>query len=693
MPFDLSPTPPQPKREPKEVGRHGYSQTDDYAWMRDAGYPQVTEDAILDHLAAENSYRDQVTAPLQGLTKRLFEELKGRISDEDSSVPQRDGAYIYQWAFEKGAQYRRWLRWPHDDPETKTLLLSEPDRAAGCDHYVLGDLSISFDDQLMAISEDVAGDERYVVRVKSIADDQFLDDEISPTRGHVQWAADSAGFFYAELDDGFRPYRIRYHVLGTEQADDPLIYEEPDSGFFVGIGMTQDRQYLVLSAGDHRTSEIRLIPLSDPLSAPVLIAERRTGVQYSVDHGGGHLYILINDTHKNFRLVQTSLKTPGAEHWREIETPSDTRYIRDVAAFRDWLVVSERRDGLDQILVRGHDGDDAAHSIAFPEESYSAGLASNPDYAPQKLRLSYQSMITPPTVYDYDIEKRALEVLKVKAIPSGYDKDRYKTERLMAPARDGTLVPISIVYREDFKTGCGAPLHLYGYGAYGLGMSPSFSTSRLSLLDRGFAFAIAHIRGGDELGYGWYEDGKLMKRWQTFTDFVDCADFLIDQGYGQRGNVSISGGSAGGTLMGVALNIGGDRWSAVVAHVPFVDVLNTMMDESLPLTPMEWPEWGNPIEDPAAYALIQSYSPYENVQDAAFPPLMLTGGLTDPRVTYWEPAKWAARLRDKNTGSQPVVLKMNMGAGHQGKSGRYASLEEVAEEYAFILAAFGLEDA
>lgn len=694
MPFNLTTTPPTPAKKPHSITVHGETLVDEYAWLKDAGYPNVTDPEILDYLAQENKYYEAVVQPLEGLKTTIFEELKGRISADESSVPQRDGGYVYQWAFEEGADYRLWKRWPDGKLEEASVLLSEPARAQGHENYSLGGLAISFDETKMAIGEDVSGDERYTVTVKNLESGAFLSDVIEGVRGQVYWDAASHGFFYVVLDDNQRPYQLRYHTLGAPVADDPIVYEEPDAGFYLGIGMSQDRQYLILSVGDHRTTETRLIDLSAPLAAPTLIAERRTGIDYSVDHGGGYLYLLINDTHRNFRLVQTKVETPGEAHWTEIESPSDTRYLRGVSAFKDWLVVSERRDGLDQIYVRPHDGDAGeGHAVALPEDSYSAGLSSNPEYDVQTLRLHYTSMVTPPTVYEYDIAGRALTTLKVKPIPSGYDAADYATERLMAPSRDGTLVPISIVYKKDFAKGSGAPLHLYGYGAYGMGMSPSFSASRLSLLDRGFAFAIAHIRGGDEMGYGWYQDGKLMKRWNTYADFIDCADYLIAEGYSARGQVSISGGSAGGTLMGVSLNVGQDRWKAMIAHVPFVDVLNTMMDESLPLTPMEWPEWGNPITDPAAFALIKSYSPYENTKAAAFPPLMITGGLSDPRVTYWEPAKWTAKLRDVNTGDSPIVMKMEMSAGHQGKSGRYRALEDTAEEYAFLLAAYGIDDA
>lgn len=692
MPFDLTAAPPKPAQKPHTIRAHGEVLDDPYWWMKDPGYPNVSDEEILSHLKDENAYFASVMAPLQPLKQTVFEELKGRISEDESSVPQKDGAYVYQWAFEPGADYRTWKRWPLGKEADVQVLLSEPERADGHENYSLGGLAMSYDDALMAIGEDVSGDERYSLRFKGLSSGDFLPDTITGARGQALWDAQSKGVFYVVLDDNHRPYQLRYHPLGAPVEDDPIIYEETDPGFYLGIGMTQDRKYLTLSVGDHRTSEVRLIDVAKPLSAPILIAERRTGIDYSAEHGCGYLYLLINDTHQNFRVVQTTLDAPGEANWTEIETPSDTRYLRGVTAFKDWLVISERRAGLDQLYIRRH-GPGDGHVIEFPEGSYSAGLSSNPEYETQTLRLSYTSMVTPPTVYDYDIAEKSLSVLKVKPIPSGYDKAAYETERLMVPARDGTRVPVSIVYKKGFEKGAGAPLHLYGYGAYGLGMSPSFSASRLSLLDRGFAFAIAHIRGGDEMGYGWYQDGKLMKRWNTFADFIDCADYLIQEGYAKRGEISISGGSAGGTLMGVALNVGQDRWKAMIAHVPFVDVLNTMMDETLPLTPMEWPEWGNPIEDPAAFALIKSYSPYENTKAAAFPPLMITGGLSDPRVTYWEPAKWTAKLRDVHEGDTPIVMKMEMSAGHQGKSGRYRALEDTAEEYAFLLAAFGKDDA
>ncbi|MHC4446799.1 MAG: S9 family peptidase, partial [Planctomycetota bacterium] len=452
-------------------------------------------------------------------------------------------------------------------------------------------------------------------------------------------------------------------------------YEEADPAFFVGIGKTHSRRFVVISAGDHVTSEARLIEAAEPEAAPRLVAPRVPGQEYDLEHRGERFYLRVNDTHRNFRVVTAPLDAPGRESWQELIPGGERHYIQHVTCFKDFLMIEERVDGLDQVRLRDY-GDSPGdspkeHCVAFPEASYAAGLGDTPEFDVATVRLGYTSMVTPATVYDYDVAARKLATLKVQEIPSGYDKARYVTERLMAPTADGKQVPISLVYRDDFpKHGPGddqkggpGPLHLYGYGAYGMGMSPAFSTARLSLLDRGFAYAIAHIRGGDELGYGWYEDGKLMRRENTFSDFEAAARHLIAAGYAAPGRISIQGGSAGGTLVGVMANRHPEMWRAVLAQVPFVDVLYTMLDDSLPLTPIEWPEWGNPAA--------------------------VTGGLTDPRVTYWEPAKWAARLRALKTDGNLLVLKTNMGAGHGGKSGRYEALHETAEEYTFLLMAFG----
>lgn len=681
------PPPPVAARRPHSTTRHGVTIEDPYFWLKDQGYPKVEDKDVLDYLKAENAYFEAAMAPHQPLIETIFQELKGRIKEDDESVPVKDGDWLYWWKFAPGAQYRAWYRKPVAGGPDQ-LMLDEPALAAGLEYFKLGAIEVSPDAALLAYAADTNGSERFTIRVRELATGAERPDVIPEASPGVVWSADGQGFFYTLVNENWRPYVVKYHRLGTDPATDTVIYEEPDSGFFVGVGMTQSERFVVVSSADHVTSEVRLIPADQPLSPPLLVSPRQTGREYAVEERDGTLFIRANDTHKNFRVATASLAAPGV--WADLIPGSDHHYITDVTAFSDVLVVSERIDGLEQIRLRRYDGTE--HYIAFPEASYTAALGDNREFDVSALRLSYQSMVTPGTVYDYDIASRQLVVRKVQQIPSGYDASQYETVRLMAPARDGVQVPVSVVYKKGFRRDGSQPLHLYGYGAYGLAIPPGFSTARLSLLDRGFAFAIAHIRGGDDLGYQWYLDGKLDKRWNTFNDFVDVARHLVAEGYAAPGGISISGGSAGGELMGVVANTNPELWRAVVGHVPFVDVLNTMQDESLPLTPMEWPEWGNPITDPEAFALIRSYSPYDNVAARAYPPMLITGGLNDPRVTYWEPAKWAAKLRATKTDDNLLLLKTNMGAGHGGKSGRYESLREVAEEYAFVLKAFGLTD-
>lgn len=689
LPAPAEPKPPAAARRMKTDEYHGVVLEDPYAWLRDPGYPQVADPEILGYLEAENAYFDAVMEPHRRLTDTLFEEIKGRIRDDDESVPVRDGGFEYWWRFAKGAEYRTWLRRPVG--ADGVVILDEPMLAEGCAYFRLRDLAVSPDDGLLAFSADTDGSERYTIRIKDLASGEVLPDEIGNTNGAAVWAEGPGHvLLYIELSDQLRPFRIRAHRLGDDPADDPVIYEETDSSFFVGVGKTRSRVFLTVEAGDHVTSEVRLIRANDPFGDPVLVAAREAGHEYDVDHAGDRLFIRTNDTHRNFRLATAPIATPGQDHWREFAPGDDACYLRGVDCFREYLALQERVSGVDRIRLMTYTGE--VHEIDFPEDVYSAGLGANPEFHAPMLRLGYTSMITPATVYDYDVAERRLVTRKVQEIPSGYDKTRYATERLEATARDGTKVPISVVYPKEYRRNAGAPLHLYGYGAYGLGMTPSFSAARLSLLDRGFAYAIAHIRGGDELGYGWYEDGKLDRRNNTFTDFVDCAEHLIANGFGSRGGITISGGSAGGTLVGACLNMAPDLWRGAVAHVPFVDVLNTMLDDTLPLTPIEWPEWGHPGEDQVAFETIRGYSPYDNVTAQPYPPLLVTAGLSDPRVTYWEPAKWVARLRAEKTDGNVLLLKTNMGAGHGGKSGRFEAIRETAEEYTFLLMCFGKAD-
>ena len=673
--------PPIAKRMPHAYTRHGITVEDPYAWLRDPGFPEVKDPDILAYLNAENAYFEAVMQPHRGLVDAVFAEMKGRIKDDDCSVPVKDGDFVYWHAFEPGSEYAKWYR-RRAGGGPDEVILDEPALAKDHHYFRLGGMFVSPDGRLVAYGTDTDGSERLVLRVRDIASGEHLPDVIENWRYGLVWAADSKGFLYADADENWRSKVVWHHRLGDPQTADRAIYRETDPKFTVKLGRTQSRRFATLATGDHVTSEIRLLPLADFASEPILVSPRLTDRIYEVDEREGILYIRVNDTHTNFRIVTAPVAAPA--QWTELIPGSERHYLLGITTFENLMVIEERIDGLSQIRLRDY-GDGAERYIAFPEASYVAGLGGNREYHVDRLRIHYQSMVTPGTDYDYHLADGRLETLKVREIPSGYDPSQYTTERLMAPARDGVLVPVSVVYRKDFvKDGKGL-LHVYGYGAYGHAIPPGFSTNRLSMLDRGFAFAIAHVRGGDDLGYQWYLDGKLDKRANTFNDFVDVTRFLIAQGFASSGQVTAAGGSAGGELMGAIVNQAPELYGAIAAHVPFVDVLNTMLDETLPLTPGEWSEWGNPIADKAAFELIRSYSPYDNVGTQPYPAIFVTCGLNDPRVTYWEPAKWVAKLRVTKTDTNTVLLKTNMGAGHGGRSGRYTALEQAAEEVAFFV--------
>lgn len=683
MPVSL---PVAPRRD-HIISQHGRTIEDPWFWLRDPGYPDVKDKDVLAYLEAENRWFDKAMAPRKGLIDTLFAEMKGRIKEDDRSVPQKDGDWIYWRAFEVGAQYRKWYRKPVAGGADQ-LILDEPALAEGHDYFRLGAASVSRCGRYLAFAIDTDGSERFEARIRDLETGEMLPDVIPGTLSALVWTSDSRALLYSLANENWRTDNARVHVLGTPITEDREIFHEDDEGFRVSIGLTSSEKWIVIGTGDHVTSEAWLVPANDPFAPPRLVSARVPGREYDVDEHEGTLYIRTNDTHPNFRLVKAALETP--DQWEEVIAADNHFYLTDVTLFRKFYVTEGRLDGLDQIELRDYATHNAKR-LSFPEASYCASLDDNPEYDVTKIRIGYESMVTPDTIYDYHLDSEEWELLKVQEIPSGYDASKYATQRLLISARDGTLVPVSIVYPRGFPMDGSGKLHLYGYGAYGLAMEPGFSTSRLSLLDRGFAYAIAHIRGGDDLGQQWYLDGKLDKRANTFTDFVDVAKGLIEQGFTGKGRISISGGSAGGELMGAVVNSDPDLWGAVVAHVPFVDVLNTMLDASLPLTPGEWPEWGNPITDEKAFDLIASYCPYQNVKRQAYPPLLVTAGLNDPRVTYWEPAKWVAKLRANKTDDNILLLKTNMGAGHGGKSGRWESLKETAEEFAFILWQMGAD--
>ncbi len=679
--------PPVAAKKPHSATHHGITVSDDYAWLRDPGYPEVTDNQVLAHLEAENAWFESRMKPHQPLIDILFKEMRGRIKEADTSVPQKDGEWLYWIEFEEGAEYKKWWRRPVEGGADE-LILDEVALAEGKEYFRLGAMSISNDGKLLAYAIDDSGSERFTARIKDLGTGALLADEIPGTLSALVWVADDKGLVYSLANEQWRTDNARLHWLGQPVTSDIELFHEDDEGFRVGSSLSANEEWLIITASDHETSEVRLIPAVDPLATPILVRPREKGVEYDVDLREGQLFIHTNDAHENFRLAVAQLANPGA--WTTLIAGSDAFYLTGFELFRDFYVVEGRLAGLDQIELRYYDEPARIEPIRFPEASYSAGLADNPEWHVTKLRLSYESMVSPASVYDFHLDDKRLDLLKVQEIPSGYDATLYATERLEIAARDGTLIPVSIVQRKDRKPG--GPLHLYGYGAYGIAIDPGFSTSRLSLVDRGFAYAIAHVRGGDDLGRAWYKAGKLERRTNTFTDFVDVAKGLIARGYTVAGRISISGGSAGGELMGAVVNSDPELWGAVAAHVPFVDVLATMLDESLPLTPGEWPEWGNPIEDKAAFELIRSYSPYDQVKAQAYPPIMVTAGLNDPRVTYWEPAKWVAKLRELKTDNNALILKTNMGAGHGGKSGRFESLRETAEEFAFVLWQLGMAE-
>ncbi len=682
--------PPIAEKRPHRYTVHGVTITDEYHWLRDQGYPKIENKEILAHLEAENAYFEAQMKPQEKLVETIFQEMKGRIKEDDSSVPQKDGDYIYWSKFDEGAQYRKHYRKPVKGGADQ-LILDENKLAEGKDYFRLGAAEISPDGKLLAYAYDDNGSERFDLHIRNLETGEELKDIIPGTLSSIVWTKDSKGLVYGLANENWRTDNAYYHRLGDDPKKAKLLYKEDDIGFGVGVGLTAQEDWIIIATGDNVTSEVRLVPADNPAAEPILVAPRKVGREYSVDVRDGTLYILTNDDHVNFRVATASLKAPG--EWTTLIAGSDRHYLTGVSLFKDFFVTEGRIDGLDQVEVRRYNSPTKAEPIKFAEASYTAGLGDNPEYDVSKLRLDYESMVTPDTVFDYTVATGAFETLKVQEIPSGYDASQYQTERVMITARDGTKVPVSILYKKGFKKDGSQPLHLYAYGAYGYAMPPGFSANRLSYVDRGFAYAIAHIRGGDDLGYQWYLDGKLTKRTNTFNDFVDAGKALIEMGYTSKGKLTASGGSAGGELMGAVLNQAPEIFGAVVSHVAFVDVLNTMLDETLPLTPGEWPEWGNPITDKAAFDYIRSYSPYDNVEAKAYPPMLWTAGLNDPRVTYWEPAKMVAKLRAMKTDDNVLLLKTNMGAGHGGKSGRFDRLRENAEEAAFLVWQLGLADA
>ncbi|MCC2608973.1 S9 family peptidase [Neorhizobium petrolearium] len=693
-PFGPLPSPPLAAKKPVSDTRHGITRTDDYAWLRADNWqamfkdPSILDPEIRAYLEAENAYMDAAMGDTAELQKVLFAEMRGRIKEDDSSVPMKDGAFAYGTLFVTGGEQPHYFRTPRDGGE-KHVLLNGDEEAKGKDYFRLSGIDHTTDHAKGIWGYDDKGSEYFTLRIRDLATGEDLSDVLENTAGGGVWAPDGKSFFYTLQDENHRPSKVFHHIVGQSQSEDRLVYEEKDPGFFMGVGGSLLDDFIYIDIHDHETSEYRILSTSDLTAEPRLVAEREEGIEYSMTEGGDVFYILTNDGGaKDFKIMQAPVNAPGKENWTEVVPHEPGRLIISHMAFARHLVWLQRKDGLPQIIIRDRESGEE-HAIAFAEEAYSLGLQGAAEYDTDVIRFSYSSMTTPSQLFDYDMVTRKRVLLKTQEVPSGHNPDDYVTRRVMAPAHDGELVPVSLLYRKDTPLDGSAPCLLYGYGAYGITIPAGFNTNILSLADRGFVYAIAHIRGGKDKGFAWYETGKMEHKQNTFKDFIAAADYLNQQKFTSYANIIAEGGSAGGMLMGGIANMAPEKFAGIIAAVPFVDVLNTMLDDTLPLTPPEWPEWGNPIDSFEEYQWIATYSPYDNIAARPYPPILALSGLTDPRVTYWEPTKWVAKLREKAPEAGPYLLKTNMAAGHGGKSGRFQRLEEIAFEYAFAIKVAG----
>ena len=688
-------TPPAADKRPVSDTHHGITRTDNYAWLRADNWREVMRDPSLlqqdirAYLEAENDYSAAAMSDVEDLRLTLFQEMRGRIKEDDSSVPAPDGDYAYSNRYEHGAEHPQLVRSRRDGSDERVLLDGNA-MAEGLTYFRLGGSAHSNDHRLLAYSVDDKGAEYFTIHVRDTDTGTDLADRIEGTTGGVVWASDSKSFFYVWVDENHRPARVFRHVIGTDQAADTVVFEDSDPGFFIGIGDSQSRRYVVISTHDHETSEMRVLDADRPEETPRLIAERQTAQEYHIDHGDDRFFIMTNaDGAEDYKIVTAPVDTPDRDHWQDLIPHVPGRLIISFTVYKDYLVRLERESSLPRIVIR-HLASGEEHAIAFDEEAYGLGMLGGYEFDTTMLRFAYSSMTTPNRIYDYDMATRERVLRKEDEIPSGHDPADYETRRVFAPTADGETVPVSLLYRKGTKLDGSAPLLLYGYGAYGVTIPASFSVTRLSLVDRGFVYAIAHIRGGKDKGYRWYADGRREGKVNTFKDFVAAAEYLIQQKYTAKGRIVGWGGSAGGLLIGAVANMAPDLFAGLIAEVPFVDTLTTMLDDTLPLTPPEWPEWGNPITSEADYRTIAGYSPYDNVAAKAYPAILAMGGLSDPRVTYWEPAKWVAKLRATRTDHRLTILKTNMDAGHGGASGRFDRLHETAFAQAFALKVVGL---
>ncbi len=689
--------PPQADKVPHGITAHGHTRTDEYFWMRlsedqrEAKTPDAHTQQVIDHLNKENAYADALLAPVKQLREDIFLEMKARIKEEDLSVPYRENGYWYNHRFEQGKEYAVHMRAramaEGSMPAVFEDILDENRMAEGHDYFDLGDFEISPDNTLCAYSVDTVSRRQYVVRFKDLRTGVDLEDEITRTSGGGAWA-DNRTFFYARKDKTLRSYKIFRHTLGTPESDDLEVYHEKDKSFSCDVYRDRSDAFVVITTDSTMSTEEWILPANEPNGTFKVFLTREAEHEYSIQHANGEFYILTNWNAKNFRLMKCPATNSARSAWTEVVPHREDVLLEDVDLFRDHLVFSERMEGLTHLRVRKLSTGEE-HPILFHDPAYVAYSGTNPEYDSDKLRYGYTSLTTPNGVYEHDLNTRKNVLLKQQEVLGSFNAEDYVSERQWATARDGQRVPLSIVYRKSTRMNGSAPLVLYGYGSYGISMEPTFSSSRLSLLDRGFVFVLAHIRGGEELGREWYEQGRMEHKMNTFTDFIDCAEFLLKNGYAEPKRLYCMGGSAGGLLVGAVANMRPDLWSAVVAEVPFVDVVTTMLDDTIPLTTGEFDEWGDPAEKDA-YERMLRYSPYDNVHDASYPPMLVITGLHDSQVQYWEPAKWVQRLREHQQGPGRIILKTNMEAGHGGASGRFERLKEVALIYAFLLQQAGL---
>ena len=677
--------------------RHGQRREDPYAWLRDANWrdamadPQRLDPAIRSYLEAENRYAEAMLADVEPLRRQLVDELRGRIREDDSSVPAPDGPWAYYSRFREGGQHALLCRRPRDGGDEQILFDGDAE-AAGSEYFRLGGASHSADHRWLAYAVDRTGAEAFEIRFRDLTTGEDLDEVIEQARGDLVWAADHQTLLYTVLDEAHRPRWVYRHRLGTPPGSDECVYTETDPGFFLGVDLTESGRYLLIDSHDHTTSEVRWIPADNPGVEPQLVAARQPGVEYAIsDHGDEWLILTNAGGAEDFWIARAPIGAVGQAHWQSMVAHRPGRLIEGMLLFADWLVRQELEDAESRLVIRSLTSGEE-HVIDQPDPCIEVGLIPGLEYRTDTLRFAISGLAYPTRVYDYDMASRERVLRKTQVIPSGHDPADYVSHRLTATAPDGEQVPVSLFHRRDRVPDADTPLLLYGYGAYGISELPGFSPHRLSLVDRGFVYAIAHVRGGKERGYRWYREGRAGAKHNTFADFIAAAEALIEAGYTGAGRIAVHGGSAGGMLVGAVINQRPALFHAAVADVPFVDVLNTMLDPDLPLTPPEWPEWGNPIEDAGAYADIAAYSPYDNISPAPYPHLLVTAGVSDPRVTYWEPAKWVARLRAEGQPSGMLLLHTNMSAGHGGPGGRFQYLEEVARRYAFLLKAYSLAE-